>query len=106
VLDLVTPEDVLGKMRGSDLREGKQTLIAIHARENNVELDVFGKRNATKAEIEHALKTLEDSGSVDYAKTTARKFVAEGKAKLDVLPDTEAKDILLALADYMIERKF
>jgi geranylgeranyl diphosphate synthase type I len=106
VLDLVTPEDVLGKMRGSDLREGKQTLIAIHARENNVELDVFGKRNATKAEIEHALKTLEDSGSVDYAQTTARKYVAEGKAKLDILPDTEAKDILLDLADYMIERKF
>ncbi|MCD4809877.1 MAG: polyprenyl synthetase family protein, partial [Methanosarcinales archaeon] len=78
----------------------------IHARENNVELDVFGKRNAVKAEIDHALKTLEDSGSIDYAKTTARKYVAEGKAKLNVLPDTEAKDILLALADYMIERKF
>ncbi len=106
VLDLVTHEDVLGKMRGSDLREGKQTLIAIHARMKNVKLDVFGKRNADKAEIENTLKTLEDSGSIEYANTTARKYVAEGKAKLDVLPDTEAKYILLALADYMIERKY
>lgn len=106
VLDLVTPEDVLGKMRGSDLREGKHTLIVIHARKNNVELDVFGQRNATKAEIDKALKTLEDSGSIEYANTTARKYVADGKARLAVLPETEAREILLALADYMIERKF
>lgn len=106
VLDLITPEDVLGKVRGSDLMEGKQTLIVIHARENNVKLDVFGKREATREEIDDALEKLEDSGSIDYALTTARNFVAEGKAKLDILPESEAKDILLALADYMIERKF
>jgi geranylgeranyl diphosphate synthase type I len=67
---------------------------------------VFGKREATREEIDDALEKLEDSGSIDYALTTARNFVAEGKAKLDVLPESEAKDILLALADYMIERKF
>lgn len=106
VLDLITPEDVLGKIRGSDLMEGKRTLIAIHAKENNVEIDVFGKGTATREEIDEALKILEDSGSIDYALTTAKNFVAEGKAKLDILPDGEAKDILLALADYMIERKF
>ncbi len=106
VLDLITPEDVLGKVRGSDLMEGKQTLIVIHARENNVKLDVFGKREATREEIDDALKKLEDSGSIDYALATARKYVADGKEKLDVLPESEAKDILLALADYMIERKF
>ncbi|MCL7414764.1 MAG: polyprenyl synthetase family protein [ANME-2 cluster archaeon] len=106
VLDLVTPEDVLGKIRGSDLMEGKQTLIAIHARDSNVKLDVFGKRDAAREEIDDALKMLEDSGSIDYARTTAHNFVAEGKAKLSILPESKAKDILLALADYMIERKF
>jgi len=106
VLDLITPEDVLGKIRGSDLMEGKRTLIAIHARDNNVELDVFGKGDASKEEIDEALNILEASGSIAYAQTTAERYVAEGKAKLNVLPDTEAKEILLALADYMIERKF
>jgi geranylgeranyl diphosphate synthase type I len=106
VLDLITPEDVLGKIRGSDLMEGKRTLIAIHARDNNIVLDVFGKGDASKEEIDEALKILEDSGSIAYAQTTAERYVAEGKAKLDILPNSEAKEILLALADYMIERKF
>lgn len=106
VLDLITPEDVLGKIRGSDLMEGKRTLIAIHARDNNVKLDVFGKGNATKEEIDDALKILENSGSIQYAKTTAERYVMEGKAKLDILPGSVAKEILLALADYMIQRKF
>lgn len=106
VLDLITPEDVLGKVRGSDLMEGKRTLIAIHAREHNVQLDVFGNRNATRDEIEHALKILENAGSIDYALNTAQDYVTKGKAKLDILPDSEAKEILLALADYMIQRKF
>ncbi len=106
VLDLITPEDVLGKVRGSDLMEGKQTLIAIHARNHNVKLDVFGKRDATREEIDDALEKLKDSGSIDYAQDKALNFVSEGKAKLDVLPDSEAKDIMLGLADYMIERRF
>ncbi|MCL7474648.1 MAG: polyprenyl synthetase family protein [Methanosarcinales archaeon] len=106
VLDLVTPEDVLGKIRGSDIMEGKQTLIAIHARDHNVKLDVFGKRDATREEIDDALEKLKESGSIDYVQDKALNFVAEGKEKLDILPESEAKDIMLALADYMIERKF
>lgn len=106
VLDLVTPEDVLGKIRGSDIMEGKQTLIAIHARDNNVKLDVFGKRDATREEIDDALEKLKTSGSIDYVQDKALNFVTEGKEKLDVLPESEAKNIMLALADYMIERKF
>lgn len=106
VLDLITPEDILGKVRGSDIMEGKKTLIYIHAKENNVTLDIFGKENVSRKEIDNALKILEDSGSIDYAIKTANNYINEGKAKLDILPDTEAKEILLALADYLLERKF
>jgi geranylgeranyl diphosphate synthase type I len=106
VLDLITPEDVLGKIRGSDIMEGKRTLIAIHAGQNNIKLDTFGNRKATRKEIEETLKILKDSGSIDYAMTTARRYVIEAKAKLNILADTEAKELLLALADYTIERKF
>lgn len=106
VLDLITPEDVLGKIRGSDLMEGKRTLIIIHARNHNVNLDIIGRGNATKEDINEALRILEDSGSIEYAYKAAKRYVKEGKAKLDILPDSEAKTVLLALADYMVERKF
>jgi geranylgeranyl diphosphate synthase type I len=33
-------------------------------------------------------------------------FIDEGKAALKALPDSEAKTILIGLADYMIARKY
>lgn len=104
VLDIVTPEEVLGKVRGSDIMEGKKTLIAIHALNADVKLDIFGKGKASKGQLEEAIKQLEDSGSIEYARNTAVSYIHEGKKKLDVLEDSEAKEILLAIADYMIER--
>lgn len=104
VLDIVTPEEVLGKVRGSDIMEGKKTLIAIHALNADVKLDIFGKGKASKGQLEEAIKQLEDSRSIEYARNTAVSYIREGKKKLDVLEDSEAKEILLAIADYMIER--
>lgn len=104
VLDIVTPEEVLGKVRGSDIMEGKKTLIAIHALNADVKLDIFGKGKASKGQLEEAIKQLEDSGSIEYARNTAVSYILEGKKKLDVLENSEAKEILLAIADYMIER--
>ncbi len=106
VLDIVTPEEVLGKVRGSDIMEGKKTLIAIHALNAGVKLDIFGKGKASKGQLEDAIGQLEDSGSIEYARNAAVSYIREGKKKLDVLEDSEAKDILLAIADYMIERSY
>ncbi len=106
VLDLITPENVLGKVRGSDLMEGKKTVIAIHAFDHGVDLDIFGGGSATTSQIDEAVKILEDSGSIGYATDLAVSYIQQGKAKLDILEDSEAKDVLLAIADYMIERTF
>ena len=106
VLDIVTPEEVLGKVRGSDIMEGKKTLIAIHALNTGVKLEVFGKGKASKGQLEDAIRQLEESGSIDYARNAALSYINEGKAKLDVLEDSQAKEILFAIADYMIERSY
>lgn len=106
VLDLTAPEKVLGKRRGGDLVEGKKTLIMIHARENDVEVDVFGKKNASPQEIEKALNVLEKAGSIDYARTRAADLVNRGKQALGALSDSPAKMLLLDLADYMIRRGY
>ncbi len=106
VLDLTAPPEVLGKPRGGDLVEGKKTLIMIHAMEWGVMPEVLGKKNATTEEIEAALSVLEESGSIDYARTKAASLVEQGKRALDVLEDSKAKDLLLELADYMISRRY
>ncbi len=106
VLDMTAPEEVLGKVRGSDLMEGKHTLIVINAFEKGVKLDIFGKGEATLAETEAAVRTLTECGSLDYVKNLAISYINEGKAKLDVLRDCPEKELLLQIADYMITREY
>jgi geranylgeranyl diphosphate synthase, type I len=106
VLDMVTPEEVLGKVRGSDLMEGKHTLIVIDAFEKGVKLDIFGKGKATKEETEEAVRILTECGSIDYVKDLAISYINAGKAKLDVLRDCPEKELLLQIADYMIAREY
>lgn len=106
VLDMVTPEEVLGKVRGSDLMEGKHTLIVIDAFEKGVKLDIFGKGKATQEETDEAVRILTECGSIDYVKNLAFSYIDEGKAKLDTLQDCPEKELLLQIADYMVSRKY
>ncbi|MFB6111353.1 MAG: geranylfarnesyl diphosphate synthase [Halobacteriaceae archaeon] len=108
VLDLTVPSEQLGKQRGSDLIEGKQTIITLHAREQGVDVDGLlpdaDPETITEADIDAAVAKLKAAGSLDYASETAADFIATGKEHLTVLPDNEARELLSQLADYLIER--
>ncbi|MFC4549138.1 MULTISPECIES: geranylfarnesyl diphosphate synthase [Halorussus] len=108
VLDLTVPSEQLGKQRGSDLVENKQTIITLHAREQGVDVDSLVETDdvdaVTEAEIEEALEALEAAGSIDYAKEKAQELVTRGKDRLTVLPDNQARDLLEGIADYLVER--
>ncbi|WIV67701.1 geranylfarnesyl diphosphate synthase [Natrialbaceae archaeon AArc-T1-2] len=110
VLDLTVPSEKLGKQRGSDLVENKQTLITVHAREQGVDIDGLVETDdvddVTEAEVDDAVAALEAAGSVAYARETARELVDRGKGRLDVLPENEAHDLLLELANFLIERGY
>jgi len=110
LLDLTTPTEKLGKQRGSDLVENKQTLITVHARQQGVDVDELVTADSTEAvteaEIEEAVATLEGVGSIEFARETAREFVASGKNHLEVLPDNEPRHLLEGIADYLIEREY
>lgn len=105
-LDMTSPEDVLGKVQGSDLMEGKHTIIMIDAFKKGLQLEIFGKGSATKEEIEEAVRLLSEAGSIDYVKNLAISYVEQGKAQLDVLADCPEKELLLQIADYMIDRNY
>jgi len=110
VLDLTVPSEKLGKQRGSDLVEGKQTLLTLHAREQGVDVDSLvdakSVESVTEAEIDDAVAELEAAGSIDYARDTASELVETGKERLEVLPDNEARHLLEQIADYLIERGY
>ncbi|WP_226041865.1 polyprenyl synthetase family protein [Natrinema sp. DC36] len=110
VLDLTVPSEELGKQRGSDLVENKQTLITVHARKQGVDIDGLVDTDdvdaVTEAEIDEAVAELEAAGSIAYANETAQELVERGKDRLEVVPDNEARELLCEIAHYLIERGY
>ncbi|MFB6109696.1 MAG: polyprenyl synthetase family protein [Halodesulfurarchaeum sp.] len=110
ILDLTTPSETLGKQRGSDLVEGKRTLVTQHAREQGVDVDGLvaadDPANVTDAEIDAAVAELEAAGSIDYAREMAEDLIEEGTEELQALPDNAARSRLGQIATYLIERSY
>jgi geranylgeranyl diphosphate synthase type I len=112
VLGVVGNQKKFGKPIGSDIREGKRTLVIIKAlskapkEDRDTILRALGKCDASKQDIEAAIEALKRSGAVDYVAKLARKFVSDAKSKLTILPKSKAKEILSALADFVAEREF
>ncbi|MFC6613848.1 geranylfarnesyl diphosphate synthase [Halopenitus salinus] len=110
VLDLTVPSEDLGKQRGSDLVEGKETLITLHARQQGVDVDALvdaeTPAEVTESEVESAVAALEESGSIDYAREKAEELTERSKRHLEVLPDNEARRRLAEIAEYLISRGY
>ncbi|QSG06909.1 Geranylgeranyl pyrophosphate synthase [Halapricum desulfuricans] len=110
LLDLTTPSEKLGKQRGSDLVENKQTIITLHARRQGVDVDSLVPEDDVEAvdeeTIEEAVERLEEAGSIDFARELAHDLIEEGKDNLRVLPDNEARDRLDDIADFLVEREY
>ena len=111
LIDVLSDSDTLGKPAGSDLAQGKRTLMVIHAlsQPDSPELDnlkaVLGKGDsATQAEIDLGLAALNEIGSVDYAREKAEMYHKSAHACLDRLPESPALLALRELTDYQLKR--
>ncbi len=112
VLGVTADEATIGKPVGSDLREGKKTLINIHALENANDEQrrriskAFGVEDASQGDIEAAVEALREVGSIEYARGVADEYVARAFRSLDAIPDTPARDELKALVEYFVKREY
>ncbi|HUL39555.1 MAG TPA: polyprenyl synthetase family protein [Methanomassiliicoccales archaeon] len=114
VLGLTASEKVLGKPVGSDIRNGKRTLIAVHALEelgpkgrekHATVLKAFGDTHASHAQVKKVIDLFESTGSIGHAKDVALDYAAKAKAKLDCLSESKEKQFLAALVDYSVGRE-
>lgn len=78
----------------------------IHALAHGVPVDVFGRKDATASQIQEAIAALQESGSIEYARSKAEEMVDRGKRALEVLPESDAREMLFDLADFMIMRRY
>lgn len=111
LIDVLSDSDTLGKPAGSDLAQGKRTLMIIHAlsQSESPELkdlkSVLGKgESATQAEIDRGLAALKSIGSVHYARMRAEEYHQKAHSCLDMLPDSPALLALRELTDYQLKR--
>lgn len=102
----------MGKKVGSDIEEGKMTILVVKAREKASKeqrklLDeLLGRKNLTIKEIELFRKVIRETGSLEYAKNLSFEYIKKGKEALDKIGmKKESKDFLLGMADYMIQRE-
>jgi len=108
----IKPESLeWGKEIGDDIKEGKRTLMVVHAlsvlskSDKAKLLKIINSNEKSESDVVHAIKLLEKSGSIDYARDYARKIVADSWGSLEVLlPDSKAKFLLKDFADYLVKR--
>tara|TARA_Y100000766_G_C18913802_1_gene609814 strand:- start:1789 stop:3519 length:1731 start_codon:yes stop_codon:yes gene_type:complete len=111
LIDVLSDSDTLGKPSGSDVAQGKRTLMVIHALDqppSNSKDDlmaVLGKGDdVSSQQVLLAHKALEDLGSIDYARSKAESYHRKAHDCLDRLPDSPAMRALRELTDYQLKR--
>jgi geranylgeranyl diphosphate synthase type I len=105
LIDLLTPAEKSGKDRASDLREGKQTLIMIKAREKGIDLQKY-KRDLTDEEIDRAIKELNDGGIIAEVKSVAQDLVAVSNKHLSLLPPSKERQLLMEIGEFFVTRSY
>ena len=111
ILGITTDESKLGKPVGSDIREGKKTMIMIHALkhaddEQRKVLMVAMNEDSDHASIDAAVKVLNDIGSIEYARKEAKKYTEKALKSLGKVKDSPAKQQLIELVNYFVQREY
>ena len=110
LLDYSESSDVIGKNIGDDLAEGKPTLPLIYAMRQGDEQQAKVIREAIEQgqrdKINDIITIINETGAIAYTAQAAKNEVDLAKACLSILPDSEYKQALIALADFSIERNY
>ena len=111
-LDYSAREATLGKTIGDDFREGKVTLPVVLAfrRGNDSERDFWRRCIVEGAQreddLEHAIHVMRRHDALDDTVERARHYGAMARDALGIFPSSPAKDALIEVIDFCIERAY
>jgi octaprenyl-diphosphate synthase len=110
VLDFTSDESTLGKPVGSDLKEGKLTLPLIYLMRDGKPHHRELVRNALKENTQDAaardaiLQLVRDYRTADRVLEKAHEYAQKSRDCLKDFPACRARDALMSIPDYIVER--
>ena len=108
-LDATAPEEVLGKPSGSDIRQGKRTLLVIEGLNRTNETDrkrlieILDSKN-TDEEVKEAVEIMERCGALEECHKQANGYLEGARKTLSNYPESESRLLFEELLQYMVTR--
>ncbi|MBO3747039.1 polyprenyl synthetase family protein [Streptosporangiaceae bacterium NEAU-GS5] len=106
IIDVAAPTADSGKTPGTDLREGIRTLPILYALQDSSDERLRSLLSGPVAEhdVEEALARLRDDPAMTRARAELTRWIDRAKDDLATLPAIPARDALIGLCDYVVER--
>jgi all-trans-nonaprenyl-diphosphate synthase len=107
ILDFTASSDALGKPAGSDLKSGNLTAPVLYAMEEKPYLETLIEREfAQEGDLEQAMALVQDSGGIERSRELATEHAQQAIGNLSELPDSDSRQTLLELCDYVLSRLY
>jgi geranylgeranyl diphosphate synthase type I len=112
ILGLTADESLLGKPVGSDLREGKRTLVLYRALAGASPaararlLSVVGRQDASTQDIRDALSIINDTHAIEQISQVANEYVNQALELLGHLPKSPYRTLLEQFAAFVMARRY
>lgn len=105
-------KNIIGKPVGIDIKEQKMTLPLIYSLKNANEADrkyyfnILKRHNHDAKKVKELIAFVKASGGLDYAIEVMKQYQQKAKNILLEFPESQARQSLLLMLDYVIEREF
>ncbi len=109
LLDYLGDSAITGKPTGADIKEGKITLPLIYALKNSPRKESryvmkIIKNNPTNKDIYYVIDFVKSYGGIDYTLKIAEDYLDRAKQFILDFSESPAKESLLKLTDFVLER--
>lgn len=109
LLNIIGTEEATKKDFRSDITEGKRTLMVVYSLQKSAYreelIGILSEKVTDPARLARAVDILDECGSIDYAKDYASELTESAKASMTkVIKPSEARDLLVSMADFFVKR--